>query len=101
MGGGGGCQISLKSCNPIDIGEGLHNDLKFSRPRLCEMRLCKQGKNRLLLNHLVVEHIINKLLLFSAGAMAGRFAEQQPRCVSLGRTQSGSEQVIFVQGNLD
>ena len=79
----------------------MHNDLKCSRPRLCEMMLCKREKNRLLLNHMVVQHIIDKLLLFSAGAMAGRFAEQQLRCASLARTQSGSEQVNFVQGNLD
>ena len=79
----------------------MHNDLKFSLPRLCEMMLCKRDKNRLLLDNLVVQHIIDKLLLFSAGAMGGRFAEQQPRCASLARTQSGSEQVNFVQGNLD
>ena len=49
---------------------------------------------------MVIQHIIDKLLLFSAGAMAERFAEEQTRCSSLARTQSGSEQVYFVQGIL-
>ena len=79
--------------------EGLQNDFILSRPRLCEMGLCNCEKSPL--NHLEVQHIIDKLLLFSAGAMAGRFAEQQPRCASLARTRSGTEQVHFVQGNLD
>lgn len=77
-----------------DIVEGLHNNLKFSH-----LRLYEHGKSPL--NHMLVRHIIDKLLLFPAGAMAGRFAEQQPRCASLARTRSGSEQVNFVQGNLD
>ena len=51
--------------------------------------------------YMVIQHVIDKLLSFIAGAMAGWFAERQTRCVSLARTQSGSEQINFVQGNLD
>ena len=51
--------------------------------------------------YMVIQHVFDKLLLFSAGAMGGWYAEQQPRCASLARTQSGSEQVNFVQGSLD